>query len=274
MRTAVVSAAGSDAGIIRSGNEDSAYNGRWLFAVADGMGGHAAGEVASAIAIETIARYDSLTPQGHLVAVLGEAVREANQAIRVRAESDPETYGMGTTLTAMLWSEETFALAHIGDSRAYRLRSGQFRQLTEDHSLGNLVSKAPSALAPIISRYLDGRPDRSPDLAIREALAGDRYLLCSDGLTAVVPDTAIHEAVSSDASPEQTVSQLIKLANSSGGPDNVTVILIDVDTQPGASVSPPSMLGAAYLPVKVRGLKPQSEAFHTKPSGCPRQIPL
>jgi PPM family protein phosphatase len=246
MTAVITSAAGSDTGLIRSGNEDSAYAGRWLFAVADGMGGHAAGEVASTTVITAIARYDGPEPPERLVTILSTAVREANDAIRHRTEDDPATRGMGTTLTAMLWSGQTFALAHIGDSRAYRLRNGQLQQLTEDHSLGNLVARAPSTLAPLISRYLDGRPDRSPDLTVREAMRGDRYLLCSDGLTSVVPHNAIHKALTSDDPPEQIVNRLIDLANSFGGPDNTTVILIDVDTGP-QEITPPGMVGASAV---------------------------
>ena len=244
MTTVITSAARSDTGLVRSDNEDSGYAGRWMFAVADGMGGHAAGEVASATAITTIARYDTPEPPERLTGVLSTALREANNAIRQRTEDDPATRAMGTTLTAMLWSGHAFALAHIGDSRAYRLRNGQLCQLTEDHSLGNLVARAPSSLAQMISRYLDGRPDRSPDLTIRKAVSGDRYLLCSDGLTSVVPDHAIRDALASTDPPKQIVGLLIDLANSLGSSDNTTVILIDVDARPQEFASPPGMLGA------------------------------
>jgi serine/threonine protein phosphatase PrpC len=244
--TVITSAAGSDTGLVRPGNEDSGYAGRRLFAVADGLGGHAAGEVASAIAITAIAPCDSAGPPEGLLPLLATAVRDANDAIRRRAEDDPATRGMGTTLTAMLWSGRAFALAHIGDSRAYRLRDGRLVQLTEDHSLGNLVANAPPALAPMISRYLDGRPDRSPDLSVREAAAGDKYLLCSDGLTAVVPDSAIRDLMASGESAERTVSQLTDLANRAGGPDNITVIIIEVGATPtlNETATAPSMLGA------------------------------
>ncbi len=245
MTTLITSAARSDTGLVRTGNEDSAFAGHTLFAIADGMGGHAAGEVASATAIAAVARYDVPQPPEQLAAILGTAVREANDAIRQRAEADSGTRGMGTTLTAALWSGLTFGLAHIGDSRAYRLRNGQLRQLTEDHSLDNLVAKAPPSLAPMISRYLDGRPDRSPDITIRKALPEDRYLLCSDGLTSVASDSAIQKALTSDDPPEQTVDFLIDLANSLGGPDNITVILIDVSTDPSKVKLPPGKLGSA-----------------------------
>lgn len=240
----ITSAARSDTGITRPGNEDSGYAGRWLFAVADGLGGHAAGEVASALAITAIARHDAPEPPERLAAVLGTAVREANDAIGEHAEHHPATRGMGTTLTAMLWSGRAYALAHIGDSRVYLLRDGQLRRLTEDHSLGNLVAHTPPSLAPLISRYLDGRPDRSPDLAIRRAAPGDRFLLCSDGLTSVIPEDALREELASAGHPGRIADRLVDLANSRGGPDNTTVILIDVNSGPHESAPPPGMVGA------------------------------
>jgi serine/threonine protein phosphatase PrpC len=248
-------AAGTNTGLVRPLNEDSAYAGHWLYAVADGMGGHAAGEVASSTVIQALVEYDAEAPPGRLVEILGVAVRDANAAIRRRTEDDPDLRTMGTTLTATLWSGHMFALAHIGDSRAYRLRSGQLRQFTEDHALHNLVAGAGTSpvLAPVMSRYLDGRPERSPDLALRQAQPGDRYLLCSDGLSAVVPDGRVREALESADAPTSIVERLIELAVSSGGPDNITVILIDVTAQPQESSSPPLALGAAAVAQETMG---------------------
>jgi protein phosphatase len=240
-------AAASSTGRVRQVNEDAAYGGRWLHAVADGLGGHVAGEVASAAAIGAVATYDAPPEPADLARILAAAVSDANAAIRRRTEANPALRGMGTTLTAMLWAGRTFGLAHIGDSRAYRLRGGQLRQLTEDHALRNLVAGASPALAPVMSRYLDGRPDRSPDLMIREAKPGDRYLLCSDGLSSVVPDESMHDALTSTHDSELAVAHLIDLANSFGGPDNITVILIDVAGEPQEGASPPLMLGACPL---------------------------
>ena len=187
---ALVAAAASETGLVRRNNEDAAYSGRWLFAVADGMGGHAAGEVASAAVIESLRAHDLDVGADALLEALGHAVTEANAEVARRAAEDSARFGMGTTLTAMLWSGSTSALVHIGDSRAFRLRDGQLRQITEDHVLGNLVSNA-GPLAPVLSRYLDGRADRSPDLSLRELRAGDRYMICSDGLSPVVNIEAI-----------------------------------------------------------------------------------
>jgi protein phosphatase len=240
-------AASSDTGRVRPGNEDSAYAGRWLYAVADGMGGHVAGEIASAAAITALTNCDTAAEPAQLVEVLASAVREANAAIRRRTENNPKLRGMGTTLTAMLWSGCTYALAHIGDSRAYRLRDGQLRQFTEDHTLHNLVSdtRTSPTLAPVMSRYLDGRADRSPDLGLHEALPRDRYLLCSDGLTGVVSDQAIRDVVASRNELPRIVERLIRLANSAGGPDNITVIIIDVPDTPLQQSATPVTLGAA-----------------------------
>jgi protein phosphatase len=152
---------------------------------------------------------------------------------------------MGTTLTAMLWSGDWFALAHIGDSRAFRLRAGQLRQITEDHVMAKLISNA-RGLAPVLSRYLDGRPERSPDLSVRELQPGDRYMICSDGLSPVLADEAIRGVLTSAADPSAAVRELVALAEEAGGPDNISVIVIDVrDAAAEPTPSEPVMLGAA-----------------------------
>src|ERR1039457_3912584 len=240
-------AAGTSTGLVRALNEDSAYAGHWLHAVADGMGGHVAGEIASATVIAALRAYDAEPDPARLVEILGNAVTTANTAIRRRTESDPALRTMGTTLTAMLWSGHTFALAHIGDSRAYLLRGGRLRQLTEDHALHNLVASAGESpiLAPIMSRFLDGRPDRSPDLGLHKALPGDRYLLCSDGLSAVVPHEAMHGVLKSGDNPAQVIGRLTEMANTLGGPDNITAVLIDVAAFPPEISPSPLTLGAA-----------------------------
>ena len=241
--TALVAAAASETGLVRRNNEDAAYSGCWLFAVADGMGGHAAGEVASAAAIEALLPYDAEATPAVLLEVLGGAVAEANREVARRAAEDPVRRGMGTTLTAMLWSGTRFALGHIGDSRAFRLRDGELDQITEDHVMGNLVSN-PGSLAPVLSRYLDGRPDRSPDLSVRQARPGDRYLLCSDGLSPVVSIEQIRHVLASAADPGEVVGELVALAEDAGAPDNISVIVIDAG-KVRAGPAMPVVLGSA-----------------------------
>jgi protein phosphatase len=240
-------AASSETGRVRKNNEDAAYSGRRLFAVADGMGGHAAGEVAAATAIESLRLHDADVGQMALLETLSRVVAEANGQVARRAAEDPARRGMGTTLTAMLWSGDRFALAHIGDSRAFRLRDGQLSQITEDHVMGKLVSN-PGWLAPVMSRYLDGRPDRSPDISIREARPGDRYMICSDGLSPVVSTEAIRGVLAAAAGPGGAMRQLVALAYEAGAPDNISVIVIDVG-QGGPEPAKPVTLGAAAAKV-------------------------
>jgi len=248
----LVAAAASDTGLVRQNNEDAAYSGRWLFAVADGLGGHAAGEVASAAAIESLRTHDAEAGPDALLEALGSAMTEANREVARRAVEDPSRRGMGTTLTAMLWSGDRAALAHIGDSRAFRLRKGLLRQITEDHTIGKLVSDA-DFLAPVLSRYLDGRPDRSPDLGLRELREGDRYLLCSDGLSPVVSTKRIREVLTSTPTPSEAVRQLVALAEEVGGPDNVTVVVVDVRKfDAGHQSTEPVALGSAAAETATR----------------------
>ena len=241
----LLAAAASEVGLVRQNNEDAVYSGRWLFAVADGLGGHAAGELASAAVIESVRSHDAEADPAVLLQVLGQAVAEANRAVARSVAEDPARLGMGTTLTAALCSGNQAGLVHIGDSRAFRLRNGQLRQITEDHVMGKLVSNAGD-LAPVMTRYLDGRPDRSPDLGYRELRPGDRYLLCSDGLSPIVADSALGEVLASAAGPGEAVRQLVALAEDAGGPDNISVIVIDVRRAAAEPGQPePVTLGAA-----------------------------
>ena len=233
----------SDVGLLREGNEDSAYAGPHLLAVADGMGGHAAGEVASAATIQTLAPLDAEDPGPDLVGVLADAVSTANLRLQELIISDPSIEGMGTTLTALLWSDGYAALCHIGDSRAYLLREGQFVQITHDHTLvqslvdEGKITEDDVATHPhrsLLLRALDGRTIAEPDLAPLETFPGDRYLLCSDGLSGVVTEQTLHQTLTSMRDPDQAAVQLVELAIRGGGPDNITVIVADVvDTRNG-----------------------------------------
>jgi PPM family protein phosphatase len=227
----------SDVGLLREGNEDSAYAGPRLLAVADGMGGHAAGEVASAVAIGSLADLDGDMPPNELQIALSSAVAHANQILHDMVSADPSISGMGTTLTAMLWSGSKVALCHIGDSRAYVLSGGQFQQITHDHTLvqslvdDGRISPDEAATHPqrsLLLRALDGTSEAEPDLSILEAHAGDRYLLCSDGLSGVVSEETLHRTLATVPDPDDAVLQLVELAIRGGGPDNITCIVADV----------------------------------------------
>ncbi len=238
----------SDVGLLREGNEDSAYAGPRLLAVADGMGGHAAGEVASSVAISALADLDGEQSTSDLVRALADAVKRANQALHDMVAADPSIGGMGTTLTAMLWSPPRLALCHIGDSRAYVLSEGEFRQITHDHTLvqslvdDGRISPDEAATHPqrsLLLRALDGTSDAEPDLSLREAALGERYLLCSDGLSSVVSEETLHHTLATITEPDDAVLQLVELAIKGGGPDNITCIVADV-VDSAAAVRAPS----------------------------------
>lgn len=196
--------------------------------------------------IESLRVYDIEVAAADLFGTLGRAVSEANDRLRRKVAEDPELDGMGTTLTAMLWSGRRAAVAHIGDSRGYLLREGKLRRITEDHTLGGLVADVTVAgLASVLVRYLDGRPDRSPDLAAREVRSGDRYLLCSDGLSGVLAAGVMRDVLTSTRDAGKAVSELIDLANGAGGPDNITVAVVDVGAEGGRVSAGPVMVGAA-----------------------------
>jgi len=182
-----------------------------LLAIADGMGGHAAGEVASAVAISALAGLDEELPVSDLLQVLSAAVASANATLHEMSTQDPSTEGMGTTLTAMLWSGSTVAVCHIGDSRAYLLRDGSLYQITHDHTLvqslvdDGRLSPEQAHTHPqrsLVMRALQSSTEAEPDLTVREASVGDRYLLCSDGLSDVVSERTLHKTLMQYAGPE------------------------------------------------------------------------
>src|SRR6201995_1033341 len=252
----------SDVGLLREGNEDSAYASPRLLAVADGMGGHAAGEVASAVAISavaiaSVAALDGSVRGGDLLGALKEAVHSASDTLHQMASADPAVEGMGTTLTALLWAGQGYALCHIGDSRGYMLRDGELYQITHDHSLvqslvdEGRLSQEEAATPPqrsLILRALDGRGEAEPDLSMRKAVLGDRYLLCSDGLSDVVSAETLHHTLSTIPDLDDVTIQLIEMATRGGGPDNIPVAGaygVDDETETRAPTTVPIMAGAA-----------------------------
>jgi protein phosphatase len=202
------------------------------------MGGHAAGEVASAAVIDALRPLDTQVPAGELLNALDHAVRRANSALRDLVQANPALHGMGTTLTALLWSGSQLGLVHIGDSRAYLVRDGEVFQITQDHTLvqslldegritADEVASHPQRM--LLLRALDGNHSSRPDLQLREAQAGDRYLLCSDGLHVVVPPDAVSRVLLTVADPDQAARDLLALAMDGGAPDNITCIVADVE---------------------------------------------
>jgi PPM family protein phosphatase len=262
----------SDVGLLREGNEDSAYAGPSVLAVADGMGGHAAGEVASAVTIGAMAELDA-SQTGHpgrdMLADLSHAVASANMRLQQMVRANPAIEGMGTTLTVVLWNDGHAAVCHIGDSRGYLLRDGELYQITHDHTLvQSLVDEGriteddvpTHPQRSLLLRALDGRTVAEPDLSVHEAQVGDRYLLCSDGLSGVVSDETLREMLATIADPDEVTRRLIDLAIRGGGPDNITCIVadvVDISAQPSRT---PVMAGAA-----VNGTDPRASVPSTGP---------
>ena len=248
-------AARSDVGMVRSNNEDSGYAGPHLLAMADGMGGHAGGDVASSTVIAALVRLDGEALGGRDVSsALLERIHDANAEIGEQAHSDPGLDGMGTTLIAMLRAGDKIVLAHIGDSRAFMVRAGVVTQITKDHSfVQNLVDEG--RITPeeahnhpqrsLVTRVLTGGADDDPDLVVRQGRIGDRYVICSDGLTDYVARDTIDEVLTAAADPGETAERLVALALRAGAPDNVTVVvgdLVDIASRPPTQ---PQVVGAA-----------------------------
>jgi PPM family protein phosphatase len=234
-------AARSDVGRCRQENQDSAYAGSRLLAVADGMGPR--GGEASAAVIEALKPL-AAPPAGDLLNALEEAVRQASAAVGGIARG-PGAADTGSTITALLWSGSQLALVHIGDTRAYLLRGGELFQITHDHTLvQSLVDSGQLAPEEAMSH-----PQRSlllqavtgaavqPDTSLHDAQVGDRYLLCSDGLTTVLSADGIQAELARGDGPEQTVERLISLANDGGGPDNIACVVADVVALPPADAA-------------------------------------
>ncbi len=250
----------TDTGLRRSNNQDSGYASGRLIAVADGMGGAAAGDLASAETMNIIRQLDRQLDDVDPLSALEKAVRTANQHLGELVTADPAVEGMGTTLEAMLWDGQRFATAHIGDSRSYLYRDGTLTQISSDHTfVQSLVDEGK--LSPeearghphrsLLLRVMLGRDDNEPDLDHVEGRLGDRFLLCSDGLTDMVDDPEIAEAMGAETI-DMAATELVRLALEGGGFDNVTVVigeLVDsseeLDQHLSSSDGQPQLVGAA-----------------------------
>lgn len=257
MAIALRYAARSDVGLVRQNNQDSAYAGPHLLVVADGMGGHAGGDVASSLAIGELTPLDEESHGSDALQRLRESILQAHQELLDRVNEEPELTGMGTTITALLRTGGRLALAHIGDSRAYLLRDDELLQITRDHTFvqtlvdeGRLTPDEAeqhpqrSVLMRVLSDVVD---DVEPDLSMREARIGDRYLLCSDGLSGVVSQDTLSETLSVGKDPDTTCTSLIDLARRSGAPDNVTCIVCDIIEDGIEANNAPIVVGAASV---------------------------
>jgi len=260
MSLALRSAAKSDVGLVRAGNEDSGYAGDQLLVIADGMGGHAAGELASATAIATMSETET-AGLGDVEALerLSEAVVAAGERIADVVAANPEFAGMGTTLTALAWlggDPARVAVLHVGDSRAYLVRDGEMAQITRDHTyVQTLIDSgritAEEALTHprrnLLMRAIDGVHPAEPDVSVREAREGDRFLVCSDGLSGFVSDGRMHELLGL-ADPTAAVTALVDAALEAGAPDNVTCVVADVVREDDHEPAEPVVVGAAGEP--------------------------
>ena len=282
-------------GRVRQNNEDTALvdEGASLFAVADGMGGHAAGEVASQVAVEAL-RVSAAGDGSRSVSELVDGVRIANRAVYDRAGSDPELRGMGTTLCALALveeeGEERIAVVNVGDSRVYLMQQGELTQLTQDHSLvedmvrSGQISAEEAKIHPqrnIVTRVLGIDPDVEVDSWQITPFTGDRYLLCSDGLFDEVDEAKIASVMRRRADPQEAAVELVELANHSGGRDNITCVVVEVADDGGRAreasaaladdrpARTPSVLASSDLPPHPRDITDVHEPVVVAPSEPP-----
>ncbi len=226
----------TDIGKARRTNEDAFLAEPPWFAVADGMGGHAAGDVASRLAIEAVRSFVA-GREDPAETVIVEAIRKANGMIWRRSQENRWLDGMGTTLTLMKVESGRCVIGHVGDSRGYLVRDGAVRRLTTDHSVveelvrTGTLSERDALEHPqrnLLTRALGANPDVQVDLVTEPLMAGDRLLLCTDGLTAVVLDHELGEILTEEAEPEKAAARLVQIANARGGPDNITVVVLEL----------------------------------------------
>ncbi|WP_380164295.1 protein phosphatase 2C domain-containing protein [Jannaschia sp. R86511] len=255
MSIALRYAARSDVGLVRTKNEDSGYAGPHLLVVADGMGGHAGGDVASSLAVGELADLDGeALGSTEAQTRLAERLRRTNTALQDRVKDQPELSGMGTTVTALMRAGSRLILAHIGDSRAYLLRGGELVKVTTDHTYvqslveAGRITEEEAENHPqrnVVMRVLTGEHGDEPDLSVREGRPGDRWLLCSDGLSGFVSHDTLHDTLAAGDDPGTTAENLVRLSLRSGAPDNVTVIVADVVDLDSPPSTAPQVVGAA-----------------------------
>jgi serine/threonine protein phosphatase PrpC len=233
-------------GLVRANNEDSAYAGTRLFVLADGVGGEVAGEVASRLVVEALAPLDEAPPAGDPLDALAAAVDTATDRINAATGADPSLAGMASTLTAILVTGADLALVHVGDSRAYRLRGGELRQLTRDDTYVQHLVEAGRIGSDeafghpqrsIVTQVVQGSPVR-PSLTRLRPRPGDRYLLCSDGLSDYVPAGDIADLLRTEEDPDACAARLIEATLVAGAPDNVTVVVLDTAEGPARPAHP------------------------------------
>ena len=265
-------AAVSHTGKIRSNNQDSGYAGRELFVVADGMGGHAGGDVASAIAVNRIREADAeYETASEAEFALQSALIAANSLLAETVFEHPELTGMGTTVSALMRVGDEVAIAHIGDSRIYLFRDGELSQVSVDHTFvqrlvdSGRITEEEAMVHPrrsVLMRVL-GDVDASPeiDTLILATRPGDRWLICSDGLSGVVKNDDLLAALASKDAPKQVADRLVKQSLDAGAPDNVTVVILDIgDTSRGDIVKDPVTVGSASAPLQFGEPKPTTRA--------------
>ncbi len=251
-------AARSDVGLVRKNNQDSGYAGPHLLLLADGMGGPAGGDIASSVAVAHFAPLDADDhPAEQMLPLLRDALNAAHEELVERSKNDPKLQGLGTTCIALMRSGSKLAMVHIGDSRAYVLRGDNLTQVTTDHSFVQYLIQT-GQITPeeaenhpqrsIVLRILgDSGSDVVPDESVREAVVGDRWLLCSDGLSGVVSADTIIETLSTIDDPGECAEELINLALRGGGPDNITCVIADVVPAGSIDAQTPQVVGAAAV---------------------------
>ncbi len=275
MRLVVTEAAArSDVGRLRQSNEDALLLADPVFAVADGMGGARAGEVASAMTVAALHGVAGGTD------ALTTAITDVNARIHASAQSDPTLAGMGTTVTAAVIDGETLVFGHVGDSRAYLLRAGRLSQITDDHSLvGELIRRGALTAAEaerhpqrsVITRALGAESRVDIDVVRLRPEADDVVLLCSDGLTGMVPDAEIERIVANSPTLESAAQRLVDAANAAGGEDNVSAVLLRLET-PDEEITEPGPLPVVILPPTALELGPGGvSVVHPPPPQSPQR---